>query len=403
MRDLQRRRSSKPRRLAATVVVLGLGAGLCSSPVEASALQWRRQLMSGFARGTLEGVSCPSPLSCVAVGTQQLSTGKYTYQALVESWDGNNWEHDAAPGLTTTTSSLDAVSCTSPTSCVAVGVTGNLPVPTSSLHPFAEVLTGRKWEIVGTAKLPAGTFAALSSVSCSGAGSCVAVGNYLAAPQGVPATQPPLVEAYDGSTWDLEKTPVVPGRLSFLTSVSCAPRAVPTSCTAVGSESVDNKLAGPFAYRSEGSHWQVLNTPGIAPSGAGLGSVSCPKPTSCVAISSEPSAFSEIDHAGKWSTVRTAKLPTPYAALSGISCAGTVDLCEAVGYFYGGPTPGATLAEGWDGHRWDVQSSPSASAPDLFAVSCSSPLPAGGAACTAVGDLGSQYPLALRDPSTGAA
>ena len=386
--------------LAATVVVLGLGAVPCSSPAEASALQWQQELMSGIARGTLEGVSCPSPLSWVAVGTQQLSTGRYVYQALVESWDGRTWEHDAAPTLMSTTSSLASVSCTSATSCVAVGVTGNLPVPTNSLHPFAEVLTGTKWEIVGTAKLPAGTYAALSSVSCSRAGSCVAVGNYLAAPHDAPATEPAFVEAYNGSTWALEKTPVISGHLSFLTSVSCSPGAGPTSCTAVGSQTVGNKFYGPLAYRSEWGHWQVLNIPGIPLYGPGLASVSCPLPTTCMAIGSEGGAFSELDDANKWSTVPMAKLPTRYAALSGISCPGTVDLCEAVGYFYGGPTPTATLTEGWDGHRWAVQSSPNASAPDL---SCSSAVPGLGAGCTAVGALGSQYPLALRDPTAGAA
>jgi hypothetical protein len=85
-----------------------------------------------------------------------------------------------------------------------------------------------------------------------------------------------------------------------------------------------------------------------------------------------------------------AKLPTPYAALTGISCPVNIDLCEAVGYFYGGPSASATLAEGWDGHRWAVQASPSASTPDLFAVSCSSSMSGVGAGCTAVGDLGSQ-------------
>jgi hypothetical protein len=409
MRGSQPSRRSRPRRPAAVAVALGLEVGLFTSPVAAIALQWRQQLMSGLARGTLEGVSCPSPLSCVAVGTQQLSTGKYTYQALVESWDGRTWEQDATSALTTTTSSLDGVSCTSPTSCVAVGVTGNLPVPTSSLHPFAEVLAGTKWEIVNTAKLPAGTYAALSSVSCSRAGSCVAVGSYLAEAGGAPAAQPALVEAYDGSTWALEKTPVIAGHSSFLTSVSCSPGAVPTSCTAVGSQSFDDKISGPVAYRSDGDHWKVLNTSGVPHSGPGFASVSCPLPTSCMAIGSEGGAFSELDDANKWSTVAMAKLPTPYAALSGISCAGTVELCEAVGYFYGGPTPTATLAERWDGHRWAVQSSPNASTPDLFAVSCSSPAPRLGAGYTAVGslgsqgDLGSQYPLALRDPTTGGA
>jgi hypothetical protein len=271
--------------MVALVVGLGLGAGPCATPVEAATLQWQQQLMPGLPGGRLEGVSCPSPLSCVAVGTRQLNTGKYNYQALVESWDGKTWELDAAPTLASTTSSLGSVSCVSATSCVAVGATGNLPVPTTSLHPFAEVLTGSRWEIVATAKLPAGTYAALSSVSCSHAKSCVAVGNYLAAPGKTPTTQPALAEAYNGSTWVVERTPVIAGHSSYLSSISCSPGAEPTSCTAVGSESVGNS-SGPLAYHAQGDNWQLLRIPGIPSSGPGLTSASCPLPTSCVAIGS---------------------------------------------------------------------------------------------------------------------
>ncbi len=393
----------KLRPLVALVVVLGLGAGPSATPVEAVTLQWQQQLTPRLAGGKLEGVSCPSPVTCVAVGTRQLSTGRYNYQSLVESWDGKTWDLDAAPTLASTTSSLGSVSCVSATSCVAVGVTGNLPVPTTTLHPFAEVLTGSRWEIVATAKLPAGAYAALSSVSCSQAKSCVAVGNYLAAQGKTLTTQAALAEAYNGSTWVVEKTPVITGHSSYLSSISCSPGAEPTSCTAVGSESA-GKSSGPLAYHADGNNWQLLSIPGIPASGPGLMSVSCPLPTSCVAIgTAKGGAFSAVDELNKWSTVPMAKLPTPYAALTGVSCAHNIGLCEAVGYFYGGPSASATLVEGWNGHRWAVQASPNVPTPDLFAVSCSSSAPGVEAGCTAVGDLGSQYPLALRDPTAGGA
>jgi hypothetical protein len=389
--------------MVALVLVLGLGAGPSAAPVEAATLQWQQQLMPGLPGGKLEGVSCPSPVTCVAVGTRQLTTGRYNYQALVESWDGKTWELDAAPTLASTTSSLGSVSCVSATSCVAVGIAGNLPVPTTTLHPFAEVLTGSRWEIIATAKLPAGTYAALSSVSCSQARSCVAVGNYLPPPGKTPTTEPALAEAYNGSTWVVEKMPVIAGHSSYLSSVSCLPGAEPTSCAAVGSESAGSS-SGPLAYHVDGNNWQLLSIRGLPSSGPGLTSVSCPMPTSCVAIgSTKGGAFSAVDDANKWSTAPMAKLPTPYAALAGISCAGNIGLCEAVGYFYGGPSASATLVEGWDGHRWAVQASPNVPTPDLFAVSCSSSISGVGAGCTAVGDRGSQYPLALRDPIAGVA
>jgi uncharacterized repeat protein (TIGR01451 family) len=66
----------------------------------------------------LDAVSCSSPTSCTAVGYQY----DPSEQNLAESWNGATWSVEPLSNPAGATSSyLDAVSCSSPTSCTAVG------------------------------------------------------------------------------------------------------------------------------------------------------------------------------------------------------------------------------------------------------------------------------------------
>jgi hypothetical protein len=71
-------------------------------------------------RGILYGVSCPSIATCIAVG----STGAGVYgQILIERWNGQGWSIEPARSPRPSKSVyLSAVSCTSTTTCVAVGL-----------------------------------------------------------------------------------------------------------------------------------------------------------------------------------------------------------------------------------------------------------------------------------------
>jgi hypothetical protein len=67
----------------------------------------------------LKGVSCTSAISCVAVGSREalVAGGPLTY---AYSWDGMSWTAQAPP-TPNGAAELDAVSCPSPTLCIAVG------------------------------------------------------------------------------------------------------------------------------------------------------------------------------------------------------------------------------------------------------------------------------------------
>src|SRR5579864_4777134 len=70
---------------------------------------------------SLNDVSCTSPSSCVAVGWDQRSpTGGSVLFTLAETWNGTAWRHVSTP-TPGNSGVLGGVSCTSATACIAGG------------------------------------------------------------------------------------------------------------------------------------------------------------------------------------------------------------------------------------------------------------------------------------------
>ena len=119
----------------------------------------------------LNSISCAGAFSCIAVGQTLTSSGAQT--PLAVHWTGAAWTVQAMPTQPTATSStVLGVSCTSPSSCTAVGyyVTKNNP-----FVALAEVLYHGTWRLQTTATPVAPK--ALDWVSCTSVGACAAVGN----------------------------------------------------------------------------------------------------------------------------------------------------------------------------------------------------------------------------------
>src|SRR5215472_4964054 len=138
---------------------------------------------------------------------------------------------------------LNAVSCTSPTSCMAVGFVVN-----NSGDLLTEKRTGSKWTVV-TAPGPGGQ---LLGVSCSKATSCEAVG------QGEDTDPFALAEVWDGTRWTRQTVPhPTSSDESQLNAVSCTS---PSACEAVG-QFLGNGTRTAFAAVWNGSSWNVQTTP----------------------------------------------------------------------------------------------------------------------------------------------
>jgi len=169
----------------------------------------------------LQAVSCSGPANCLAVGYYDATSGSGT--TLAERWNGTKWSLVAIPDPKNSDSYLNGVSCPSSTSCMAVGVTYGSTGPGRAL---AERWNGSSWAIVAVPN-PAGSGDSyLNDVRCPTTTSCVAVGAYASTSDKTEA------QRWNGSTWTVVATPNPLGSTgSYLNSLACAST---TACYAVG-------------------------------------------------------------------------------------------------------------------------------------------------------------------------
>jgi hypothetical protein len=257
----------------------------------------------------LAGVSCPSPLVCVAVGKGPGGGGP-----LAEHWDGTTWTTKPTPNPrpTDADSFFGGVSCTSSSACIAVGVSVNHASanPPGQISTLAERWDGTAWTIQPTPN-PGGS-GSLRAVSCTSASSCFAVGFSGAGG---------LAAHWDGATWTPQATPS-PGRFASLSGVSCTSD---TACTAVGSY-LDGTRLVTLAERWNGSTWTVQATPSPGQFANELKSVSCSSATSCTAVGQN---LAEHWDGSTW-TVQPTPSRNPLNTLASVSCTANTS-CTAVG------------------------------------------------------------------------
>jgi hypothetical protein len=286
----------------------------------------------------LVAVSCASATSCTAVGHYSLHKDGRGALPLAEYWNGSTWTILATPiggGLPF------GVSCTSPTSCIAVG--DYFPPKSQTQVPLAEYWNGSTWTILATPSPSGGSTDELGGVSCTSPTSCTAVGDYF---DDTSHANQPLSEYWNGSTWTIAATPIPSGSNGGdLSSVSCTSAA---SCTAVGNShygSGSDQTLQTLAEYWNGSTWTIQATPSPSgPRSSGLEGVSCPSATSCTAVGNSDNnnngnlaALAEHWNGTKWATLKTAE-PTSGKVLFAITCV-WARTCTAVGD--SGPADGA--------------------------------------------------------------
>lgn len=335
-----------------------------AGPAAATWVQTTTPTISGERGSNFAGVSCVSAHVCVAVGSYLDSSSQS--HLVAESWDGTTWTIlPTSDPFGAVATGLEAVSCQSATSCVAVG---SYVDSGGNTLPLADVWNGSTWTLWG-ASLPTGAVGGvLNGVECPISTSCFAVGTWTDASNVTNA----LAEHWDTSSWKVKKTPTPAGATeSDLEGIDCPRR---TQCVAVGQyrDAANNSLT--LAEAWNGSAWAVQSTPNPVGSTLNqLNSVSCVSSTQCAAVGS---GFAEGWDGVNW-TVQTIVTPHPHTGgppvLLGVSCRAA--LCAAVG-FYELDAVETRVAEMWDGRKWVLQSAPISSPNDssvLTAVSCSGP------------------------------
>jgi hypothetical protein len=367
--------------LAGSLLILGIGALSLASPAAAQPSTWTiasSPNTSASQTNDLYGVSCASASSCVAVGSYK---GAVYFQTLIETFDGTTWSIVPSPNTSTSQSNqLGGVSCASATWCVAVGSYNN----GSHDQTLIETFDGSTWSIASSPNASTSQNNQLNAVSCASATSCVAVGS---ASNGT--ADQTLIETLSGTTWTIASSPDTSGsHANDLFGVSCA---TATSCVAVGSASIPvggGTVLQTLIESLSGSTWSIAASPNTSTSQNNeLDAVSCSSAASCVAVGdyegpTTNQTLVETFDGGSWNITSS---PNTSASennfLYGVSCT-SASSCVAVGIH---ETPyQQTLVETFDGSAWSVVSSPNTSTVlynDLFAASCPSSGP-----CVAVGD-----------------
>jgi hypothetical protein len=244
------------------------------------------QIPSGAAHSQLNGVSCTSATACTAVGSYGNNTTNRN-EPLAEVWDGNSWTVQQTPVPSGADgSSLEGVSCASVSACVAVGdVTFGVGV----FDTFAERWNGISW----FKEFPvnrSNTFNQLQGVSCTSASSCLAVGNY-----SDPASHNGMTlgELSPGiASWTPQSTPSPGTTNSYLDGVSCTSNG---GCLAVGGFDDIRGTQVPLVDSYDGFNWSFVQPP--SPTGAAfvrLTGVSCSATTACMAVGFSKNAAGRV-------------------------------------------------------------------------------------------------------------
>jgi hypothetical protein len=181
------------------------------------------------------------------------------------------WTVTPTPNASGAGTSLDGVDCSSANSCIAVGVLDLGSFNPGSFQPVVERWDGTSWQLMPTPPLERLVGGSLSGISCPWQNVCFAVGGSL---------RGPLIELWNGTSWSIQATP--PPATGGLVDVSCSGLL---ACTAVGSAKPDPNTFVTLAERWDGSGWQVQSTPN--PTGSSISTlygVSCPLKRTCTAV-----------------------------------------------------------------------------------------------------------------------
>jgi hypothetical protein len=315
---------------------------------------WRMvgvKLPRGATGGILSGVSCESAGRCVAVGSY--ATGGSSEFALAEIWNGKAWTPAQLPAAGGASTSLDGVSCKSAASCVAVGAS---QAGDQAGAPLAEIWNGKRWTQTRPPASGSGfAVSGLDAVSCSSPARCVATGVTVGGP---PAA---VIESWNGKAWSAGQGAAVPGDIGAeQTGVSCPSAG---SCAVVGFGMYSTATAS-FSEIRNGKSWRDASVPlpGGGTDSSHLWGVSCAAVNRCVAVGDIESylkgATTERTAAVTWNgkawTVTGVPGPGKGKAslFKDVTCLSAAD-CVAVGQAGpAGSSNGTGLSGFWNGKSW---------------------------------------------------
>jgi hypothetical protein len=201
----------------------------------------------------LNGVSCTSATRCVAAG---FAAGANALQSrtLIETLGIGGWKITPSPNTASPLNELYGISCSSPVSCVAVGDAGTL----ASQKTLIETLTNGTWRITSSPN----TMEPLNTLYyswCQSSTTCVAAGYGISSTGSATKT---LIETLERGTWRITPSPDTSSPLNELYGYACA---APKACYAVGIDGYETEhnalieaTAGTGRHHPQSSRWAPL-------------------------------------------------------------------------------------------------------------------------------------------------
>lgn len=265
----------------------------------------------------LMSVSCTSPSACTAVGV----TGGTSFgegQVLAERWNGERWSVQPTP-LRASQSLFWDVSCGSAHFCAATGsVVFGSGTSRAEVRAFVGIWNGSRWRFRVRARSDEP-----GTVSCTSPRFCVLTGG-----------QKPVV--WDGSRWLVMS---VARKASGITGpVSCLS---PTACMAIVFNISNDGAPGNSAasVRWNGRTWSVLAPipPGEIYDHSASADVSCASLHACVVVLSTYNAYKAVFSwdGRSWRAAPASLQQDANATPDGVSC-GSPTVCTIVGANYSG-------------------------------------------------------------------
>src|ERR1035437_9708527 len=281
-----------------------IGCVVLSTPAAAGAAGWTiapapSPNVSVPLTATLSAVSCASPSMCVAVGSY-LDSNSNPAGSLAELWNGSSWS------LLTTAQQTRTAEWNGSSWSVQGGQAAGKTYPElgsvscaaandcEAVGAGAEGWNGTTWS---AQNLPG---AGLKGVSCPSTASCIGVGDATA-------------DTYDGTAWtahDIKATPSG-GSAPQLAAVSCGSSA---ACEAVGSYVTAGGIVVPLVLGYDGTTWSAQQTPTMTNTTISLAAVSCSSRGACTAVGSDAGGVLVVrEGAGGWSIQNA---PNPDGAIA---------------------------------------------------------------------------------------
>lgn len=295
----------------------------------------------------LEAVSCASRMMCMAIAS-------YSGGLFFERWSSNRWTFSGSPepaGVTDT--AWSAVSCGTPTFCMATGTT-------DTAKGVLVEWNGRGWRQLAVPD--PSLYVYLDDLTCLSARFCAAAGEAVGRANGRP-----IALEWNGAKWRMSNfsDPVT----TYRSGIACVS---PSLCFAIQEEGMATSPYYSHIWRWNGRGW----APEAAPHLGTLNAVSCSTDGACEAVGSGAKEGMLIESwmGSRWSgSLYSSRHSTE---LVGVACGSKQD-CVAVGQQSIAP-----FAMHWDGMHWAATKIPGGGARGYLAsVSCVYP-----GSCTAVGD-----------------